>query len=481
MIPICRVLSITFHFQQLKSSPTLKRINERHLSFHLKKMGLTATNQGASSTSTPPTVLYDLFRGHPNDHALPTAEIQSIMSSLLHEDHRNSLISSLGYGANAGNDELLSALRSFLNRRTLYDDKTEAADNMESQFFITNGVSHGIELLCSTCTDPGDEVWIERPTYFLVPKIFTSHGLVIKPLPMMSDRNDHKEAVGQINIDRLIAMVENDGVPPPKMMYVIPSYQNPTGKSMDVHERSKLAAFAIRNNILLVADEVYHLLDWSRDRNKPTAARPGSMTSFNTMINNASGDKEQKIHGCCISVSSFTKIFAPGIRVGWIEAPSRIIQRLTNYAYINSQGGVAPFVGRLMTQAIETGLLDQYLDKLLLEYSERCNLICALLEQEPMIKVLKSSTSNRDGGYFVWVQFPPQIDSEQFALYSLKEHGVRFMAGTKSDPFHQDDNGTKSSIQSCARLCFADLDRDKLAQATAAFIESFRAFVQLQS
>ncbi|KAL3799967.1 hypothetical protein HJC23_007440 [Cyclotella cryptica] len=470
-------------------------------------MSSNNTSGDIDSSSSPPIlqneVKYDLYRGHPNDQALPTSEIQSIMSSLLHDDHRESLMCSLGYGSNAGNEGLLLALRSFLDRRTSNDDTGEVVNEKDgSEFFITNGVSHGIELLCSTCTRPGDEVWIERPTYFLAPKIFTSHGLVIKPLPMISDRpsvegQEKKDAIGRIDLERLIRMVECEGVPPPKMIYVIPSYHNPTGRSMTVEERTKLATFAIRNNVLLVADEVYHLLDWDQnqlkierealsgfrdsDATSSSSLRPASMTHFNN-IRSASDFMGQPTLGCCISVSSFTKIFAPGVRLGWIQAPPYIIQRLTNYGYINSQGGVAPFMGRLMTQAIETGLLDQYLNKLNLDYSERYGLICNILEKEPRIEILtKHSPVKRKGGYFLWVQFPDEVDSEEFASYSLKEYGVRFMPGGRSDPFPLHDNPSRLLINSCARLCFADLDREKLVVATTTFVKAFQTFLQLKA
>lgn len=176
------------------------------------------------STTHQGFVRFDLYRGHPNNHALPSSEMQSIMSSLLNGGYKDSLTNSLQYGDCAGNNEIISALRSFLDRRTINDVKV-GDDNTDttfkSEFFITNGVSHGIELLCSTCTNRGDEVWMERPTYFYVPEIFKSHGLVIKSLPMMSDREgeEYKESIGQVDLDRLIAMVECDGVIPPKVVY----------------------------------------------------------------------------------------------------------------------------------------------------------------------------------------------------------------------------------------------------------------------
>lgn len=124
---------------------------------------------------------------------------------------------------------------------------------------------------------------------------------------------------------------------------------------MTVEERRKLASFACRNDIYLVADEVYHLLDWvqSESVDKETR-RPAGIVHFNDICDNSTQDasihgnlrdtksEERSITGCCISVSSFTKIWAPGIRLGWIDAPSYIIHQLKQYGYIDSQGGVAP-------------------------------------------------------------------------------------------------------------------------------------------
>ena len=75
-------------------------------------------------------------------------------------------------------------------------------------------------MLCSVLTQPGDEDWVERPTYFLAPGIFKSNGLVVKSLPMMSDRSGCEESrggcIGQIDMERLLCMVEEEGVRPPK-------------------------------------------------------------------------------------------------------------------------------------------------------------------------------------------------------------------------------------------------------------------------
>jgi 2-aminoadipate transaminase len=447
-------------------------------------------------------VRYDLYRGHPNMKLLPASEMKQIMSDFLREDEPNSWTKYLNYGADEGDDRFRLALRSFLDRRTADDDRGDSPNRVASapnnrggfdrDLFITDGVSHGLELICATCTRPGDEVWVERPTYFLAPKIFESNDLIVKSLPMMSDRLDERGDIGRIDIGRLEQMVEKLGVAPPKVIYVIPSYQNPTGRSMTVEERERLASFALRNGVILVADEVYHLLDWDhRDEEKSnsytshavTPRRPAGIAYFDATGPRDQADlaksREGRI-GCCVSVSSFTKIFCPGIRLGWIDAPSLIIQRLKSYGYICSQGGNAPFVGRMMTHAIESNLLDAYLDKLKHEYAERYELMCNILKDEPRIAVLTRRCPGKRGGYFIWIEFPSVVNSAEFLTYSMLNYGVKFMAGGRCDPFTEADP-CGSHIRSCARLCFADLDREELAPATSAFVESFRTFMNLNS
>lgn len=437
---------------------------------------------------------------------LPLSEMQSIMATIAQDDEDNSLREYLNYGANAGDERFRLALQLFLERRTKDDDmgiypNESASDKQngpECELFITSGVSHGLELLCRTCTQPGDEVWVERPTYFLAPTIFESNGLVVKSLPMMSDRKDEPGDIGQIDINRLIHMVETERLPAPKMIYVIPSYHNPTGRSMSMAERRQLASFSLKHGVILVADEVYHLLDWEQKEGTKLnnnidapSQRPAGIVHFNGICNEANTSKpptctqhgtNAKVDdgmGCCISVSSFTKIWAPGIRLGWINAPSFIIRRLENYGYIDSQGGVAPLMGRVMAEAIKSNLLDIYLDKLKVEYAERYELVCKLLTEEPRIATLsRNSPVARQGGYFIWVGFPPDVNSDDFLSYSLKTFGVRFMSGTKTDPFPSSEGDISGeSIRSCARICFADLEREELVKGTLAFIEAFRAFM----
>jgi hypothetical protein len=185
---------------------------------------------------------------------------------------------------------------------------------------------------------------------------------------------------------------------------------------MTARERRRLASFATRNGVMLVADEVYHLLDWESgtttmgdeeddpssdarmDESAPSR-RPASIARFDapgphrrecgttttTMGVDRYDDRGWGRIGCCVSVSSFTKIWGPGMRLGWIDAPKIVVRRLRGYGYVRSQGGHGVFAGGMMTRAIESRLLDAFLERLRREYAKRYHLMCNILNEEPRI------------------------------------------------------------------------------------------------
>ena len=443
---------------------------------------------------------YDFARGHPNPSLLPTAEMKEIMLSVVDnatgsgvgndgDDENDKSTLCLNYGHEQGSPELLRELRSFLDRHTANDDiggDTKLDESVQNSLFITHGVSQGIDLLCSTQLAPGDVVWVERPTYFLVADIFRSHRLVVRGMPMVHPSSNG--GTGGIDVKRLVEMVESGRLSAPKMIYLVPTHQNPTGHTMPVHDRILLAKFAKKYGTLVVADEVYHLLDW-RDEDVD-GQRPARMAEFNKMDLSDSGSDNDGTTptGCCISVSSFTKIFAPGIRCGWIEAPERIVQSIARHGYIQSQGGLAPFVGDLiMNRALCDRIADNYLRKLNEEYADRARKICAILQQEERI-VLPNGCPT--GGYFLWVRFPQGIDSEGFLKFCVDQGtDVRFRPGTLCDAFANHPDGeeqiandevsgvTASTFQSYARLCFADLDTRDLEEGCRELVKAFKMYM----
>lgn len=286
--------------------------------------------------------MFNFLRGHPNTGLLPVEEMQAILSKAGSSSSQERLLESLTYAKkdDRGDPELLYELSSFMDRHTKNDDlgspSTENnivdSETNTSDVFITHGVSHGIDILCTAQTQPGDVVLIERPTYFLVGGIFSSHGLTVMGLPMKTS--------GGVDVERLEKLLESGEMIPPRMIYIIPTHQNPTAQTMSIEDRWKLATIAARFGILVVADEVYHLLDW-RDETSGDQPRPARMAVIGSRVSTKLITSFH--HGGCVSVSSFTKIFAPGVRCGWVEGPKEFIDSLVVLGYIRSQVGFLRF------------------------------------------------------------------------------------------------------------------------------------------
>ena len=420
---------------------------------------------------------YNFARGHPNNDLVPVLEMKTLLTQIGSscDDEEEALRNSLNYGDEQGQADLLQELAAFLQRQCVLDQGT--SNTGTNSFFITGGVSHDIELLCSVATKPGDTVWVEDPTYFLAAELFQSHGLRIELLPMRQ--------AGVVDVEALEEQLRHpDSVAPPRLIYIIPTHQNPTGCTMSLPDRTRLAVLAYQYNILVVADEVYHLLDY-RDGNK-LGQRPARMAMFHgvsgmeeslqSIASDANVDVDQttasrRLFGCC-SVSSFTKIFCPGVRLGWVEAPIPIIQALKQYGYIVSQGGVAPFMGHLFCRALRQRVCDGVLDKLCLAYAHRVHVLVRILEQEPRIHMPCRPT----GGYFLWLILP--FDADSFLDYCQIE--LTFLLGIKCRASEQQSSISTSSVPiplaQSVRLCFAYLDLDCLESGAMLFLSKFRSY-----
>jgi DNA-binding transcriptional MocR family regulator len=412
--------------------------------------------------------------------------MQEILQSISEEKQQNRLVTSLQYLKNdRGDPQLLQAIQEFVNKHTEKDELPATALSSPSSsidsMFVTHGVSHGLDLLCTTQTRPGDVVLVERPTYFLGAVIFQSHGLQVQSLPM-------KRVMGvlSVDVDALEDSLENGTVPVPRMIYVVPTHQNPTGHTMPMEDRWKLCQLARKYNILVVADEVYHLLDWreSQEQCASSSKRPARFSVLDRLVVDAMApaDKQSQRLGGSVSVNSFTKIFAPGVRCGWVEGSPEIIQSMVDLGYIQSQGGCAPFIGEVLRTALTGGWQERILNDLVQSYRDRCNMLCDILQAEPGIQIYNRPI----GGFFVWVDFVDLPNNEDefkdpasaFAQFCL-DRGLKIMPGTRCDSTLQDYASSQQSGELCynsARLCFADMDVQDVEKGAKLLIECYREY-----
>ena len=440
-------------------------------------------------------MVYNFWRGHPNTGLLPAREMQEILQTMASRENQERLTTSLQYlKSDRGDPFLLKELSLFLRRHTL-DDELPLENHAEEQrdedmdMFLTHGVSHGLDMLCTAQTTEGDVVLVERPCYFLAAGIFRSHGLEVKSLPMKQ-----RGGAPVVDVGALERGLRDGSIGVPRMIYVVPTHQNPTGITMPLDDRWRLCRLAREFGILVAADEVYHLLDWREDRR----TRPSRFSVLDRLASSQpsllpASDGAKKINrktmGCSVSVSSFTKIFTPGVRCGWIEGPTEIIDSIADLGYIQSQGGCAPFVGNVLRTALEGGLQDRILAGLNASYQERCETLCDVLDSEPGIRI----ACRPAGGYFVWVDFLdlPRTEDETgageppssaFASHCLR-HGLRFMPGVRCDPVvdgFQQSGQPKDLCESSARLCFADMDLHDVSDGAKLLVRLYREYVAKQ-
>jgi DNA-binding transcriptional MocR family regulator len=361
-----------------------------------------------SNFDIPPDRI-DLGIGQPGTSLLPLAALAQAAQHCLTQN--NPYI--LAYGAEQGNGYFHDALAGFLSEQ--YNFKVDP-----DHLFTTAGISQGLDFICSLFTRPGDTIFVEKPTYSLALGIFADHGLNVVGLPM--DEN------GLI----IEALEEALAHQTPVFLYTIPTFHNPTGSTLSATRRKKLVQLSRDHNFLIAADEVYQLLAY-------TGAPPSPMAKYTDVAT-------------VISLGSFSKILAPGLRLGWIQTHPGLMNRLTTCGLIYSGGGLNPFTSAIVQSAIELGLQEKQLSHLKKVYLQRKNALNTALRIN-----LPDSVSfvEPGGGFFSWLQFPQHVDTEKL-IPEAHKHDVSFAPGSYFSP--------RRELKNYLRLSFAYYAEDELKE-----------------
>jgi DNA-binding transcriptional MocR family regulator len=336
-----------------------------------------------SQVNIPPGVI-DLGAGNPPFSLLPLDLLRTAAESCFARGDP----AFLQYGAEQGDGYFRLALADILTAG--YGFPVDAG-----HLFVTNGISNALDLLCTLFTRPGDTIFVEEPSYFLALRVFADHGLRV-----VSIDTDEDGLVVEL-------LEEKFRKGKPKFLYVIPTHQNPSGHTLTEERRARLVKLAQENNFLILADEVYHFLSYDSQPPKAFAA----WTSDPHIL----------------SLGSFSKILAPGLRLGWIQAHHEKIQTLAGCGLLDSGGGLNPFTSAVVREVIESGGLTQNISQLKDIYSHRRMVMdSALRRQLPEL-----TWKVPQGGYFFWVRLPRGLDAAELQQQALDKKvifrpGVRF-------------------------------------------------------
>jgi DNA-binding transcriptional MocR family regulator len=335
--------------------------------------------------------LIQLGAAVPDKHYLPVKLVSQTMSDIS-KKHMAALIS---YESPQG----LAKLRQQIAKRMLESGCQVATDDI----IITAGCQEAVQLALRACTEPGDVVAIESPTFYGLLQVIESLGLKALEIPT--------DAQQGISIGALEMAIEKW---PVKACVLVSTFSNPLGACMPDADKKKLTALLAEKDITLIEDDVYGELSHS-------GQRPPPLKSF---------DKADNVIYC----SSFSKTLSPGLRIGWV-ASRRYAERLEYLKYVLNFSTSA--IGQMaVAQLLENGKFDRYLKKVRREYAQAVTrMVQAIHDLFPA----GTKVTQPQGGFVIWVELPKKIDSCKLAN-DLMEEGISIAPGRLFSTTHKFDH-----------------------------------------
>lgn len=324
--------------------------------------------------------IHSFAGGYPSADTFPLEKIEELTTTVVEKYGAKAL----QYGPTQGIPELRKAISA------RYDVPAE-------NILISTSSQQGIDVCARIMLDPDDIVLTANPTYLGAIQSFKSYRARIVGLNLASSFQAAAEREKQI--ESLIH--EGKKI---KFFYIIPDFQNPSGETLSLAQRSELVALARKYDFLIVEDSPYREL---RYEGSPVA----------TIYSLA---PERTIHLC-----SFSKIFAPGLRLGWIVAAEGILNKI--YECKQSLDLCAPIFDQyLMAEFMNSGMLEENLPKSIELYRKKRDLMLSLLEKYMPKGV---SWTHPEGGLFLFLTLPEGMDTVALYEKALKA-GVAYVAGS---------------------------------------------------
>ncbi|EEX48039.1 aminotransferase, class I/II [Jonquetella anthropi E3_33 E1] len=357
--------------------------------------------------------------GQPSPEALPLDDLKPIFDSLLETEP-----ALFGYGVPRGDSELLAYLSSLGPSIGL------SGPIPERQIMITQGAMGAAHIAAAGLIDPGDVVLAEDPSYPETLDAFAKSGARIVGISSDADGVNPKE------LERLCRLLS------PKVLYVIPHFQNPRGTCTSLERRRLIAETARRYDLLVFEDDPYRNLYFDE---KPLPSI-FSMAPERTLF-----------------AGSFSKTVAPGFRCGWLAGPDELIERFVN---IQAQTVVAlpTFIHRAIARFAGSPQFAVHMDAFRSDLARRCRILCDALTEWSGRRVIFSEPK---GGMFLWCRLPGQ-DGVQVQKRLLEQFNLAVIPGTEFS--------CQGECLDCIRLTYSrqpierlKADAKKLAQALGAF------------
>lgn len=358
--------------------------------------------------------IYSFAGGYPSAETFPLEDIRETMSEVIDKYGGKAF----QYGATQGVPELREAVAE------RYGVPVERVQ-------ITSSSQQGIDVCTRVLVDPGDVVLTSNPSYLGAIQSFCSYRADIRGVAHVADIEAFRKAYEEI-----IAAVREEGKRI-KFLYMIPDFQNPSGESLTLEERRMLVQLAQEHDFLIVEDSPYREL---RYEGEPVP----TMYSL---------DPDRVIH-----LGSFSKIFAPGFRLGWAIAHPDILDKI--YVCKQSLDLCPPIFDQYVAaEFLSSGRLDANLLKTIELYKGKRDLMLSLLEEHMPAEV---KWTHPEGGLFLFLTLPEGFDAVAFYDKALTA-GVAYVAG---EFFHPDRSGKNTM-----RLNFSFMTPERISEGVRLLAE----------
>ena len=321
--------------------------------------------------------------GNPAPDAFPVEEVEAISSQLLKENP----ILALQYSVTEGYTPLRDALKKRMETQGCFNPDAD-------ELIVTAGAQQANELACKILCNEGDTLICEAPTFIGSLNAFKSYKTHLVGIELENDG---------MNIEKLEEALQNNKNT--KLMYIIPNFQNPTGFTTSLEKRKAIYELACKYDIIILEDNPYGDLRYEGE----------DIPSIKSL------DTENRV----IYSGSFSKILAPGLRVGYASAPKELIQKMI----ICKQ--VADVHTNIWAQAICERFLavtdmNAHFERLRSIYRKKCNLMFEGIEKHFSKKI---SVQKPQGGLFTWATLPDGCDMNAFCTRAVKEFKVAVVPG----------------------------------------------------
>ena len=358
--------------------------------------------------------IYSFAGGYPSAETFPLDEIRDTMSEVIDKYAGKAF----QYGATQGVPELREAVAA------RYGVSVERVQ-------ITSSSQQGIDVCTRVLVDPGDVILTSSPSYLGALQSFRSYRADIRGVAHDDDTDAFRT-----EYEKMIAQIEAEGKRV-KFLYMIPDFQNPSGESLTLREREMLVSLAQKHDFLIVEDSPYRELRYEGEHIP-------AMYSL---------DPDRVIH-----LGSFSKIFAPGFRLGWAIAHPDILDKI--YVCKQSLDLCPPIFDQYVAaEFLKSGRLDANLKKSIELYRSKRDLLLSLLEEHMPEGI---SWTHPEGGLFLFLTMPEGFDAVKFYDKAL-DAGVAYVAG---EFFHPDGSGKNTM-----RLNFSFMSPERIREGVKLLAE----------